>query len=82
MQVSLNWLKEYVSIDLDPKDLADLLTMSGSEIDSITELGKELDGVVVGHITAVNPHPNADKLSLCTVDTGSATCSIVCGHRT
>ena len=81
MQVSLNWLKEYVPIDLDPKDLADLLTMSGSEIDSITELGKEFEGVVVGHITSVNPHPNADKLSLCTVDTGSSTCSIVCGAR-
>ena len=52
MQVSLNWLKEYVPIDCAPGELADLLTMSGSEIDSITELGKELDGVVVGHITS------------------------------
>jgi len=81
MQVSLNWLKEYVSIDLDPKDLGDLLTMSGSEIESITEVGKEFEGVVVGQITSVHPHPNADKLSLCTVDTGSATCSIVCGAQ-
>ena len=81
MQASLNWLKEYVAVDCGPKELADLLTMSGSEVDSITELGKDLDGVVVGHITSVNPHPNADKLSLCTVDTGSTTCSIVCGAQ-
>jgi phenylalanyl-tRNA synthetase beta chain len=81
MQVSLNWLKEYVAIELDPKELADLLTMSGSEIDSIAELGKEFEGVVVGQVTSVNPHPNADKLSLCTVETGSATCSIVCGAK-
>ena len=81
MQASLNWLKEYVAVDCGPKELADLLTMSGSEVDSITELGKDLDGVVVGHITSVNPHPNADKLSLCTVDTGTTTCSIVCGAQ-
>ena len=81
MQVSLNWLKEYITIDRDPGAVADLFTMSGSEVDSITVLGTEFDGVVVGHITSVNPHPNADKLSLCTVDTGSAVCSIVCGAQ-
>ena len=79
MQVSFNWLKEYVDIDLDPQGLADLLTMSGSEVESVVKVGNECDGVVVSHIISVVPHPNADKLSLCTVDTGSATYPIVCG---
>ncbi len=79
MQVSFNWLKEYVDIDLDPQGLADLLTMSGSEVESVVKVGNECEGVVVSHIISVVPHPNADKLSLCTVDTGSATYPIVCG---
>jgi len=79
MQVSLNWLKEYISINLDPKALADLLTMSGSEVENVVKIGNELDGVVVGQITSVVPHPKADKLSLCTVDRGSGTFTIVCG---
>ena len=81
MQISLNWLKEYVSVNLGPKEVGDLLTMAGSEVDAVTEVGSELDGVVVGHIISVSPHPNADKLSLCEVDTGSGTCSIVCGAQ-
>jgi len=79
MQVSLNWLKEYISINLDPKALADLLTMSGSEVENVVKIGNELDGVVVGQITSVVPHPKADKLSLCMVDRGSGTFTIVCG---
>ena len=79
MQVSFNWLKDYISIDLDPEELADLLTMTGIEVENVVKIGDGLDGVVVGQITAVNPHPNSDKLSLCNVDTGSDTCSIVCG---
>ncbi len=81
MQISLNWLQEYVPINLAPKEVADLLTMAGSEVEAVTEVGSELDGVVVGHIISVSPHPNADKLSLCEVDTGSGTCSIVCGAQ-
>ena len=57
MQVSLNWLKEYVDIDLDPQGLADLLTMSGSEVESVVKAGNECDGMVVCHITSVDPHP-------------------------
>ena len=79
MQVSLNWLKEYISINIDPKELADLLTMAGIEVENAVKLGDELDGVVVSQITSVTPHPKADKLSLCIVDTGSGSYPIVCG---
>ena len=53
--------------------------MSGSEVESVVKVGNEYDGVVISHIISVVPHPNADKLSLCTVDTGSDTYPIVCG---
>ncbi|MCK5514391.1 MAG: phenylalanine--tRNA ligase subunit beta, partial [Deltaproteobacteria bacterium] len=79
MQVSLNWLKEYISINLNPKELSDLLTMTGIEVENVVKTGDKLDGVVVGEIISLSPHPNADKLSLCTVETGSGTCHIVCG---
>jgi len=79
MRVSLNWLKDYVPINLDPEGLANLLTMSGSEVDNIVRTGDELNGIVVSQIVSIAPHPNADKLSLCTVDAGSGTYSIVCG---
>lgn len=79
MQVSFNWLKEYVSINLNPNELADLLTMAGIEVENVVETGDALDGVVVGEIVSLRSHPNADKLSLCTVETGRATCSVVCG---
>lgn len=81
MLVSLNWLKEFVSIDVTAQELGELLTLSGSEVESCVEQGKELDGVVVGQITSVSPHPHADKLSLCTVDSGGAAHTIVCGAR-
>jgi phenylalanyl-tRNA synthetase beta chain len=79
MRVSFNWLKDYVPINLDPEGLANLLTMSGSEVDNIVKTGDELNGIVVSQIVSIAPHPNADKLSLCTVDAGSGTYSIVCG---
>lgn len=79
MLVSLNWLQEFIAIDVAAGELAELLTLSGSQVESCTERGGELDGIVVGQITSVGPHPNADKLSLCTVDSGTATHRIVCG---
>lgn len=80
MKVSLNWLKTYIDFDLSPTDLADKLTMLGIEVESITEFGIGLDGVVVGNVKSIFPHPNADKLVLCQVDIGdSEDLQIVCG---
>jgi phenylalanyl-tRNA synthetase beta chain len=79
MQISFNWLKEYVDFNLDPYGIANLLTMAGSEVERVVKVGTGLEGVVVGQITSVTCHPHADKLSLCTVDSGSGTLSIVCG---
>ena len=80
MNVSIKWLKEYVEFDLSPEALADRLLMLGMEIESIKQLGKGLDRVVVGRINTVEKHPKADKLVLCNVDIGSgADAQIVCG---
>ena len=80
MNVSINWLKEYIDFDLSAEKLADRLLMLGVETESIKQLGEGLDGVVVGRINAVKNHPNANKLVLCDVDVGqSADVQIVCG---
>ena len=80
MNVTLNWLKTYIDFKFSPSELADRLTMLGVEVESIKQLGAELEGVVVGSVTSVRPHPNADKLVLCQVDVGdTADLQIVCG---
>lgn len=80
MNVTLNWLKTYIDFEFSPGELADRLTMLGIEVEAIKQLGTGLDGVVVGRVDAVGPHPNADKLVLCQVDVGEAeSLQIVCG---
>jgi len=79
MKFTVNWLKHYVDCDLDPAALAHRLTMAGLEVDSVEDLGAHLGFVVVARIEAVAPHPNADKLVLCTVAAGSEPLRVVCG---
>ena len=79
MRVSIKWLKEFVDFDLSVEELADALTMSGLEIDTIEKLDSGLDKVVVGQIARVRKHPTAEKLVLCDVDIGEKTVQIVCG---
>jgi phenylalanyl-tRNA synthetase beta chain len=80
MRISLNWLRELVDIDLSPQALADKLTMAGFEVEDIEDRRTWADGVVVGKVVERQPHPNADKLSVCQVDIGAAVpLNIVCG---
>jgi phenylalanyl-tRNA synthetase beta chain len=80
MRISLNWLKELVDITMTPEELADMLTMAGFEVEEIEDRRTWADGVVIGKVLKREPHPNADKLSVCTVDIGAAQPStIVCG---
>ena len=79
MKVSLSWLNDYVPIEMDPVDLADALTMVGLEIESVSDRYGYLDTVFVGRIEEITPHPNADKLHMCQVDTGQGKVSVVCG---
>ena len=80
MNVTLNWLKTYIDFEFSPSELADRLTMLGVEVESIKQLGADLEGVIVGSVTSIRPHPNADKLVLCQVDTGGTEeLQVVCG---
>ncbi|HHY90121.1 MAG TPA: phenylalanine--tRNA ligase subunit beta [Clostridiales bacterium] len=80
MLVPLKWLKTYVDIDgMKIDELYEKFILSGSNIEEIKELGKELDKVVVGKITEVRKHPNADKLLIAKVDVGNEVLQIVTG---
>lgn len=79
MLVPVKWLKEYVDLDVETKELADELTLSGSHVESIIPLDREIKNVVVGKILTIKKHPNADKLLLLNVDVGSEELQIVTG---
>ena len=80
MRISLNWLREFVDIDPNVDTLAHELTMLGLEIEAIEHLGAGLSHVVVGQIKTIEPHPDADKLVVCTTDVGQEQpLQIVCG---
>ncbi len=80
MYIALNWLKELVDCPLDPEELAKTLTLAGFEVESIEDRRTWANGVVVGRVLTRIQHPNADKLSVCTVDVGGEEpLQIVCG---
>ncbi|GAB6099164.1 phenylalanine--tRNA ligase subunit beta [Halanaerocella petrolearia] len=79
MQLSYNWLQEYVDFDYTPEELAQELTMAGLEVEGIEYQGAEIETVIVGQISEMNDHDNADKLSVCKVDVGEEELQIVCG---
>ena len=82
MKVLLSWLKDYIDINESPETIAEALTMSGLEVEGIVQPAKNLTNVVVGKILTKSPHPDADKLSLCTVDVNKGMpLQIVCGAQ-
>ena|SRR5689334_4856640 len=82
MKFSINWLREFVELPPSIEALAELLTMSGVEIETIEKRGANFDRVVIAQINESKPHPNADRLSVCIVDDGSGTKrQIVCGAK-
>jgi len=81
MKVSLSWLNQYVSIEMEPDALAEALTMAGLEVEVVSDRYDYLDSVLVGRIAETGPHPNADRLRLCKVDPGAGhgLIPVVCG---
>ena len=79
MQFSERWLREWVDPDVDTETLCEQLTGAGLEVDGTAEAAAAFSGVVVGEVLAVAPHPNADKLFVCTVADGSDSHQVVCG---
>ena len=82
MRVPVSWLNEYCDPGLAPAELAERLSMTGTEVERVISVGvASTDGFVVGHVISVEPHPGADRLSVCRVDTGAESNprTIVCG---
>ena len=79
MLVSLNWLREFVEIDLSAGEIADLLTMGGIEVESVTHVGHELDDVFVAGIEEITPHPESEKVALVSLNLGTRMVTVVCG---
>ncbi|MGD0856217.1 MAG: phenylalanine--tRNA ligase subunit beta [Dehalococcoidia bacterium] len=79
MKAPLKWLKDYVDIEISNEELSDKLTLAGLEVSDIQVIGGSWDKVVVGKILEINPHPNADRLRLATVDMGKGNQTVVCG---
>lgn len=79
MRFSENWLRSLIDPALTSEALAELLTMSGLEVEAREAVAPAFSGVVVATVASVEPHPNADRLSVCRVDTGVETLQVVCG---
>ncbi len=80
MKVSLNWLKDYVDLkNIPAKEIVEQLTMSGLEVEDYVNENEIYRDFIVGYVKEKNKHPNADKLSLCTVSTGIEELQVICG---
>ncbi|NLI80671.1 MAG: phenylalanine--tRNA ligase subunit beta [Deltaproteobacteria bacterium] len=79
MIISLNWLENYVHVPVTPEELAHRLTMAGLEVEGLTRTEASLSRVVAGKLEECRPHPDADRLTLCKVSTGSVVYQVVCG---
>ncbi|MGH8717125.1 MAG: phenylalanine--tRNA ligase subunit beta, partial [Burkholderiales bacterium] len=80
MKFSENWLRTFVNPPLASAELAELLTMSGVEVEALEPAAPAFDKVVVAQVLSVKKHPDADRLGLCEVSVGDGPAlSIVCG---
>ena len=79
MKVSREWLEEYADIDISTKELADILTMTGSKVEGIEYKGNDIKNVVIGKILEMEKHPDADKLIVTKVDLSGEVVQIVTG---
>lgn len=81
MRVSLEWLRQFIEITESAEELAEILTKGGVEVGSVEYLNKGIKNVVIGEIKEIKAHPHADKLQVCTVDTGSEELQVVTGAK-
>ncbi|NCF75482.1 MAG: phenylalanine--tRNA ligase subunit beta, partial [Xanthomonadaceae bacterium] len=80
MYLSYNILKKFCDFKISPYELADILTLHSFEVESVKNIKKNFDKVIVGKILKIDNHPNADRLRICIVDTGkSRKKQIICG---
>lgn len=79
MKFTLSWLKDYLDTDASLSDILDSLNAIGLEVEEVTDPAASLGCFKIGYVTEAVKHPDADKLQVCTVETGSETVTIVCG---
>ena len=79
MKFTLSWLKDHLETEASLDQITDALTALGLEVEGVHDPAKELTAFTVGYVVEAKKHPNADKLSLCIVDTGTETVQVVCG---
>lgn len=80
MKVSLSWLADYITLPtLDPAALSDVFANLGHEVEGVEVFEPQFRDVLIGKVLSVAPHPNADKVRLCSVDTGDGPTDIICG---
>ena len=82
MVVPFSWLKDYVDIDISAEELQEKLFSCGFEVESLTYLGRDVTNVVTGRITKTEKHPDADRLTVCTVDCGANGVKQICTAAT
>ena len=78
MLVPVKWLKDYVDIDIDTVEFADMMTMTGTKTETVEFFGEGIENVVVGKILKIDSHPNAEKLVVCQVEVGEGKTVQIC----
>lgn len=79
MKVSKEWLNEWIPVDVSIDELSEKITRGGIEVDDILDYTEGIKNLVVGYVESIEPHPEADRLKICHVNTGEETNQIVCG---
>lgn len=70
MNLSMNWLSDYVTLHTTPKEFSEKMTMSGSKVEGYENPADEIENVVIGQVVSIEPHPDADKLVVCQINIG------------
>ena len=77
MNTALSWIKEYVpDLDVTAQEYTDAMTLTGTKVEGFERLDKNLEKIVVGQITSIEPHPDANKLIVCQVNIGTGSIQI------
>src|SRR6266849_3225078 len=79
MKTTLSWLKTHLDTEAPIAAIAERLVMLGHDVESVADRAAGLAGFIVARVVSAEPHPNADRLRVCIVDTGSAQVQVVCG---
>ncbi len=81
MLVPIKWLKDYVNIDIDVKQFADKMTLTGTKVESVDYRGEDLSNIAAGKVTGIVRHPDSDHMWICEIDLGGNTVTIVTGAQ-